>query len=81
MKGILFKPWKIKKISELKDGEFMVTRRVEASLKEINLEPDNYLYLPQSSFADGSFVRFKKRNFDLNKDLDLSIPYIIHRIL
>lgn len=41
MKGILFKPWKIKFIGEHPDMEIH-TRRVEAGLKEINKEPDKW---------------------------------------
>ena len=46
MKGILFKPWKIKAIAE-DDREWM-TRRL-GGLKEINQEPDKWVYLKGSS--------------------------------
>jgi len=51
MKGILFKPWKIKAIAE-DDREWM-TRRLDG-LKEINQEPDKWVFL--SSNKDGEFI-------------------------
>jgi len=40
MKGILFKPWKIKRISEMKDDETMVTRRVITNPEQWMIEYD-----------------------------------------
>ena len=61
MKGILFKPWKIKFIAEHPDMELQ-TRRAEAGLKEINRESDKWDLVGKT--VNGAFI------FQLKSDID-----------
>ena len=71
MKGIIFMGWKVKYIGNLKPGGLVLTRRVEAGLKEINQCPDAWYLV--AAFDDNTLFRFGSNKYD--KDIMVKPRY------